>query len=56
VKTTREAIQRGWAGKAEVKSYDGIRPMPHGVADMTVDDFRQSLSAAKTACGFSADA
>ena len=30
-----------------VGAYHGIRPLRHGVTNMTVDDFRQSLTAAK---------
>jgi hypothetical protein len=50
-KTTREAIQRGWAGKAELKSYDGIRPLRHGELKMTLEEFHQSLTAAKPPAG-----
>jgi hypothetical protein len=33
--------------RAVVGAYHGVRPLRHGVTNMTVDDFRQSLTAAK---------
>src|SRR5438552_6626079 len=32
-------------------AYHGIRPLPHGVPNMTVDDFHQSLTATEPPAG-----
>jgi hypothetical protein len=36
-----------WSRLPAVGAYQGVRPLRHGVTNMTVDDFRQSLTVAK---------